>query len=141
MICKNCGASIPENTSFCNNCGAKNETVFVSQAQPDQQNVGYGNSQNYNYAAPQPQYNTYSNYNIDEPLSVGQYIGIFLLSAIPIAGFILMLVWAFSSNENTNKKNYARATLILYLVALGLWILLAIGAVGCAGLLSQSFRF
>jgi hypothetical protein len=35
-----------------------------------------------------------------------------ILSGIPLVGFILLLVWAFSSTENPNKKNYARAVLL-----------------------------
>ncbi len=58
-------------------------------------------------------------------LSVGSYIGMFILSAIPLVGFILLLVWAFSGGENPNRKNYARAVLIISVVGTTLGILLA----------------
>ena len=52
----------------------------------------------------------------DVPLKVGQYIGMFILSSLGIIGFILLLVWAFSGDTNTNKKNFARAMLIMQLI-------------------------
>ncbi|MCL2503413.1 MAG: hypothetical protein FWE94_02220 [Coriobacteriia bacterium] len=59
-----------------------------------------------------------------EPLSVGSYIGIFILSAIPLVGLIVLLVWAFSSSTNLNRKNYARATLILSVICIAVSFLL-----------------
>jgi hypothetical protein len=56
-----------------------------------------------------------------EPLSVGQYIGMFLLMSIPIVNLIMPLVWAFGGSVNTNKKNFARAFLILCVATLVLW--------------------
>ncbi len=35
-----------------------------------------------------------------------------LISIIPLAGFIMLFVWAFGSNENPNKSNWAKATLV-----------------------------
>jgi len=35
-----------------------------------------------------------------------------LITAIPLVGFIMLFVWAFGSNENPNKSNWAKATLI-----------------------------
>lgn len=60
------------------------------------------------------------------PLTVGQYIGMFLLLMIPIANIILLFVWAFGGDINLNKKNYARASLILGLIVSVLYILIMI---------------
>ena len=35
-----------------------------------------------------------------------------LITAIPLVGFIMLFVWAFGSNENPSKSNWAKATLI-----------------------------
>ena len=35
-----------------------------------------------------------------------------LITAIPLVGFIMLFVWAFGSNENPNKSNWAKASLI-----------------------------
>ena len=59
-------------------------------------------------------------------MKVGEYILMFILTGIPLVGFILLLVWAFGSSTNTNKKNYARAVLILGLIGVVLYVLLMI---------------
>lgn len=49
-------------------------------------------------------------------MSVGSYIGMFLLSAIPIVNIICWIVWLVSPNTNKNKKNYIIANIIIYAV-------------------------
>ena len=62
-------------------------------------------------------------------MSVGAYIGTFILLLIPVVNLILLLVWSFSSGTNRNRKNLARAKLILFLIAIainiGLFLLLS----------------
>lgn len=72
------------------------------------------------------------------PMTVGQYIVTFLLSAIPIAGFILLLVWAFSGDTNINKRNYCRAVLILALISVGIYIVIALIALSLGVSLASS---
>ena len=36
----------------------------------------------------------------------------FLLIAIPIAGLVMLIIWACSDTENPTKRNFARAQLI-----------------------------
>ena len=62
--------------------------------------------------APQPQYGG-TGRAVGEVLSVGQYIGMFLLLCIPFLNLILLLVWGFGSTQNPNRKNFARASLLL----------------------------
>ena len=50
-------------------------------------------------------------------LSVKDWIITILITSIPIVGFIMLFVWAFGSNENLNKSNWAKATLIWMAVA------------------------
>jgi hypothetical protein len=45
-------------------------------------------------------------------LSVKDWIITILIAAIPLVGFIMLFVWAFGSNENPNKSNWAKAALI-----------------------------
>lgn len=140
MFCENCGASIPDDSKFCAKCGttldgetpsAKAPTpvpqpvqvtapVVVASAQPQSP-----------YVSVTPQYSPqsagYGPAQIErEPLSVGNYIGMFFLSAIPMVGFIMLLIWAFGSGVNINRKNYARAVLIMGLIAMGVWIVLLV---------------
>jgi len=138
-FCTGCGNALNENSQFCTNCGKPSIPAAPAQpqAQPQPQpqpryaapNQGYA-PPNPGYAppnqgyAPQPQY--YQPPRLDAPLSVVQYIGMFLLAALPVAGFILLLMWAFGDGTNINKKNYARAILIISLIGIGLAIIFSI---------------
>jgi glycopeptide antibiotics resistance protein len=51
-------------------------------------------------------------------LSLGDWIITFIILAIPLVNIIMLFVWGFSSNTNPNKQNFAKATLIIYLVAI-----------------------
>lgn len=46
-------------------------------------------------------------------VTLGDWIVIIILTAIPIVNLIMLLVWSFSSSTPTSKKNFARAQLIL----------------------------
>ena len=105
QFCNTCGNSMDANAAFCTNCGAK-------PGQPGNVAPTYAPPV---YAQPVQSYPNYGAAN-SQPLSVGQFIGMLIIMAIPLVGFIMMLVWAFGSNVNKNKKNYAIATLIVGIV-------------------------
>ena len=59
-------------------------------------------------------------------MSVGAWLGTLILQAIPIVGFICMIVWAVSSSpEKRSRKNWAIAQFILMLIGLIVAIILA----------------
>jgi hypothetical protein len=66
---------------------------------------------NVNAAYGDPAYN-----NLSPTISVGNWLIIILVSAIPLLGFVMLLVWAFSSNTPPSKANYAKAALILFVI-------------------------
>jgi hypothetical protein len=51
-------------------------------------------------------------------ISLGDWIITFILLAIPLVNIIMLFVWGFSSSTNPNKQNFAKATLIIYLIAI-----------------------
>lgn len=57
------------------------------------------------------------------PLSAWAYFGYNLLFAIPLIGFIMLIVFAFDSS-NINRRNYARSFFCAYLIALILIIVI-----------------
>lgn len=57
-----------------------------------------------------------------EVMSLGEWVIIILITAIPIVNLVMLFVWAFSKGENPNKRNWARANLIW----MGIGIVLAI---------------
>lgn len=76
-----------------------------------------------------PQYNpqfqySYNQADLTKPLSLGDYLIMMLIGIIPVVNLIMLFVWAFGSNYNENKKNYARAMLIFALIGFVLSILL-----------------
>ena len=38
------------------------------------------------------------------------------ISSLPLVGIIMLLVWAFSEDGNIHKKNWAKGTLIIWLI-------------------------
>lgn len=57
------------------------------------------------------------------PLKTWKFIGMFILTGIPLIGFIMILVWSFSSSFNKNTKSFARAILVLWIIGLVLTII------------------
>ena len=52
-----------------------------------------------------------------EVMSIGSYILMFVLSAIPVVNIICWIVWLVSPNTNKNKKNFIWAQIIMVAVA------------------------
>jgi hypothetical protein len=60
------------------------------------------------------------------------------LASLPIIGFVLVLVWAFDSGTDVNKKNWARGSLLLMLIYFILAMLFLFAFGGLALLASMS---
>lgn len=154
MRCKICGTENQEGMRFCKECGAplsgstdtakhtdnnaipippesgaqRNRQENYNNYQNNQQ--GYSNGQQFT-----PQYagNNQSAVSDDyKPISMWGYFGYQLLFAIPLVGFILILVFSFGGTRNINLKNFARSrfcALILGIV-IGIIVIMYLGAVG-----------
>lgn len=48
----------------------------------------------------------------------------YILLCIPIVNIILIFVWAFGSNTPVSKANWAKASLIWFLIGIVLWVLI-----------------
>ena len=72
--------------------------------------------------------NTSSNaMNYDQkPLSVADWIVVFLLLGIPVLGIILVIYWSFGENVNINKKNFSKAMLLLFVLTFALAVIFAL---------------
>lgn len=58
-------------------------------------------------------------YSQDESvMTTGDWFVTQLLLAIPVVNIVLLLVWGFSSSGNHNRRNFARATMVWWLIAL-----------------------
>ncbi|MDE7223115.1 MAG: hypothetical protein K2O34_04970, partial [Acetatifactor sp.] len=84
----------------------------------------------------QPQYQSYQGYqsyqyngDMEEPMSVKEWLIVDLLMLIPCVNLILVFVWAFSSSEKKSKSNYFKANLIFAGCILAFYLLLVMIAV------------
>lgn len=114
MFCKNCGNQLADDSNSCSNCGTKIETPAV-------QNNQMG--------------------GLSKPLTIKNYLAIFFLMLIPIVGIVLIFVWAFGSDVNINKKNYARAQLIYALILFGISLLFSSVLIGIITNLISSLAY
>ncbi len=56
-------------------------------------------------------------------MSVGEYIGLFILSSIPVVNIICWIVWLCSDSTNKNKKNYIKANIVIWVLSVVLLVL------------------
>lgn len=88
------------------------------------QSAASGNQQYSSYyeAPVQPQVQVPIGQELEEPVSVGEWLISMLLMCIPCVNIVLMFVWAFSSSAKKSKSNYFKA----YLIWACIWIVLGI---------------
>ncbi len=118
-ICRRCGASVKEDDKFCMVCGADLEKTRVDETQYRTQQTQQEHQEQQEQQTGgtwQKQAPKNTEEVLHKPLSFGEYLLLFLVLAIPILNIILLLVWSFSKEENTNRKNFARAALIYVVV-------------------------
>lgn len=150
-ICSKCNANVEDHMAFCPNCGAPVETATVpvsegeaastvnpaeTEPQPQYQQPLYQQPV-YQPQYQQPMYGPqggapygYMPIN-NEPVSLGDWLLTFLITCIPLVGFIMLIVWAVSDGTKESKKNWARAKLIWMVIAyvLSFIFVMAFGAV------------
>lgn len=143
MFCQNCGNKVEDGALFCDNCGAKIERPGAD-VPPEQQRSTQQTPPPRQQAQPiviQQKTITESDLPVQyRPLSPWAYFGYNLLFAIPIVGFILLIVFSCSS-DNINRRNYARSfwcSLILAVVIVVI-VLIIVAATGGFYALSQRY--
>lgn len=60
---------------------------------------------------------TISNQNVPAPMSTKEWALTIFISGLPLIGLILLLIWAFSDDTNIHKKNWAKGSLLLMVIA------------------------
>ncbi|MGV3533849.1 MAG: hypothetical protein ACO1QR_15885 [Chthoniobacteraceae bacterium] len=58
-------------------------------------------------------------------VSIWFWLLAFVVMAIPLVNIVMMFVWAFAG-ENQSRKNYFRALIVIFVLAIGLAIALAV---------------
>ena len=108
MFCENCGNKLKEGADVCLNCG--------KQVKKENSNDNENYERNYNM-------NHYGNGflyqqipNEYKPISMWGYFGYEILFAIPIIGWLLLLIFALGGTSNVNLKNFARSYFCLLII-------------------------
>lgn len=70
----------------------------------------------------QNQFESYQRYQeyLKQPMTVGEWFIAILITAIPVVGIVMLFVWAFGSNTNVNRANWAKASLIWIAIGIGI---------------------
>lgn len=128
MYCRNCGTKLEEGVKFCSNCGANNVKDIVETVNANSQ---YQSNNNEMY------HDNKTNKDIPieyKPLGAWAYFGWSLLFAIPIAGLIVLIVFACGATNSINLRNYARSYFCSLLVALIIFLVFLVIFAGSASL-------
>ena len=116
-----------------------NQYYQLTQPVDTPQNNGYYQQPQYQqpYQAPYQPMPVYD--DTREVMSIGSYIGMFILSAIPIVNIICWIVWLVSPNTNKNKKNFILAQIIIIAVSYAVAIFACVVAAGAGVSMLDSF--
>jgi hypothetical protein len=60
-----------------------------------------------------------------KPMTIGEWLITFIITYIPLVGFIMLFVWAFGGDVHPSKKTWAQATLIIFAIGIVLAIIFA----------------
>ena len=107
-VCDNCGKPVYRLDRTCANCGAP--VTQYSQS-------SYGESRGHSRLN-----DDYSQSSAYDVLSSWGFVGSMIVMSLPLIGFIMTIVWASGGTVNLNRRNLARA----YLLVMGLGILLSV---------------
>ncbi|MFI3176384.1 MAG: hypothetical protein R3Y67_02695 [Eubacteriales bacterium] len=64
---------------------------------------------------------------LEEPVSMGEWMISLLIISIPCVGLIMMFVWAFNKSEKKSKSNYFKAALLYAAIMTAVYVLFYIG--------------
>ena len=136
-ICPNCKANLPDDIKFCTECGTvvpNPAAETVQQQRPTETTPPPIRSMAYSGENIPPKGSKY------DPITTGGYIGIMLLMCIPVVGFLLAVIWALGGCKKINKRNLARASLLMMAIALVLSLIIGIAAKAFIGSVAEQIE-
>lgn len=94
-ICKKCGGAVGEKNLYCIHCG-----MPLEKETEEYRNDRYEEDRE----------------EQAKILTMKDYLLILILMAIPVVNFIVCIVWILNSNGNPNRRNFAKAWLVLAVI-------------------------
>lgn len=61
-----------------------------------------------------------------QTMSVKDWVLTLIILALPLINIVMLLVWAFGSTGNINRKNYCLASLLMLAIVIGLSLCFAV---------------
>lgn len=133
MICNACGRQKQnEEANFCEYCGAsfRDGNVNVSEIKATNNTINQNQRVYGNGSMQHPIQETINVKPKEKTVTFLDWLGTFLIMLIPIVGgivyLIMLLIWSFGSNVSDSKKNWARATLVFYIILIVIIIIFLI---------------
>lgn len=113
MFCTNCGKEIQDEEKICPFCNTEvvNEEDLVDET-VDQ---NFEKSGEVFETKQEKSSEMYHCRKVDMPLSTASFFFMQVLFLIPFVNIILLLVWSFNKNTNSNRRAFARSILIWFL--------------------------
>ncbi len=68
--------------------------------------------------------------DLNKRMMVGDWLITFLITVVPIVNVVMILIWAFGSNGNTHRKEWAKAILIWFAIIMAFYIIIFVAAIG-----------
>ncbi|MBR1860618.1 MAG: zinc-ribbon domain-containing protein [Lachnospiraceae bacterium] len=130
-FCKNCGAAITPGAKFCKSCGMPVSDENGVNVTPQQAH----------FTQPAPVNVTIQQEPLTEktlpdkfkPIGMWQYFWLDVLFAVPIVGFVFLIIFAVGGGGNVNRKYFARSkfcVLILVLIIAAIVVAIAFATGG-----------
>ncbi len=139
--CPNCNLYYDDSANVCSGCnGALVDANAAPQAQAQpqyQQQQYYQPQQQQQYYQPQNVAPSYD--NTSKPVTVGKWVGLLILSAIPVVNIICWIVWLCSSTTNKSIKNFLVAEIVVYAICIGVGVLVSVLLASLGVLAGSSF--
>lgn len=132
MICNSCGRdNLNQNANFCEYCGASFREGNVHETETTNNYSYQSGTGNASDPIPPPMpAQAIEIKDKQKPVSYLNWLGTYFIMFIPFVGgivfFVMLIVWAASSNTPESKKNWARATLTFIIIMFVLALILAL---------------
>ena len=62
----------------------------------------------------------------NEPVTIKEWIIVFIITAIPLVNIVMLFVWAFGGNANKSIESWAKASLLMFLFTIVLVVIMGL---------------